>query len=109
MRRKRKQKDQRRENNGKKTPRLDKIFIRIFLSVFVCAVALGVLGRSRACDRLKQERMDVASQIQLEQDKKLELEERKKYYNSDGYIEQIAKEQLGMIKPNEILYINRGQ
>lgn len=53
--------------------------------------------------------MDVASQIQLEQDKKLELEERKKYYNSDGYIEQIAKEQLGMIKPNEILYINRGQ
>ncbi|HBF66017.1 MAG TPA: hypothetical protein DDW34_10040 [Clostridium sp.] len=109
MRRRRKQKDQRRESVGKKTSKLDKIFVRIFLSVFVCAVAFGVFGRSRACDRLRQERLDVASQIQMEQEKKLELEERKKYYNSDSYIEQIAKEQLGMIKPNEVLYINRSQ
>ena len=31
------------------------------------------------------------------------------YYNSDVYIEQMAREYLGMVKPNEVLYINRGE
>ncbi len=53
--------------------------------------------------------MAVTAQIQEEQEKELELKDRKEYYNSDSYIEQIAKEQLGMIKPNEVLYINRSQ
>lgn len=65
--------------------------------------------QAKAYEQVKQERSVVASQLQEEQDKKLEYENRKEYYNSDSYIEQIAREQLGMIKPNEVLYINRGQ
>ncbi|WP_352399698.1 septum formation initiator family protein [Anaerotignum sp.] len=88
---------------------MDKIFIRVFLSVFICAVGVGVVSQAKAYDQIKQERMEIASQIKQEQEKQLEFEKRKEYYNSDSYIEQIAREQLGMVKPNEVLYINRGQ
>ncbi|WP_304508411.1 FtsB family cell division protein [Anaerotignum sp.] len=79
------------------------------MSVFICAVGFSIACQAKAYEQIKQERTAVASQIQAEQDKKLEYENRKEYYNSDSYIEQIAREQLGMIKPNEVLYINRGQ
>ena len=92
----------------KKTRKIDKIFVRVFLSVFICAVGVGIVSQAKAYDQIKQERILIASQIQEEQQKQLEYEKRKEYYNSDSYIEQIAREQLGMVKPNEVLYINRG-
>ncbi|WMI81043.1 FtsB family cell division protein [Anaerotignum sp. MB30-C6] len=88
---------------------MDKIFVRVFLSVFVCAVGFGIASQAKAYELIRQERQEIASQIQDEQQKQEEYENRKEYYNSDSYIEQIAREQLGMIKPNEVLYINRGQ
>ena len=44
-----------------------------------------------------------------EKEKQQEFEARREYYTSDAYIERIAREQLGMVKSNEILYINRGE
>lgn len=88
---------------------MDKVFVRVFLSVFIFAVGVGVVSQAKAFDQIKQERLSIASQIKEEQQKQIEYEKRKEYYNSDSYIEQIAREQLGMIKPNEVLYINRGQ
>lgn len=72
-------------------------------------MGFSIVCQAKTYEQIKQERMAVASQIQGEQNKELEYENRKEYYNSDSYIEQIAREQLGMIKPNEVLYINRGQ
>lgn len=83
--------------------------MRVFLGFFVCAVGVGVIGQAQARETLKQERLEVAAQIQEEVKKQQAFEKDKEYYNSDTYIEQIAKEQLGMIKPNEVLYINRSQ
>ena len=48
-------------------------------------------------------------QIADEQQKTLDFQAKKDYYNSDSYIEQIAREKLGLVKSNEILYINREQ
>lgn len=88
---------------------MDKIFVRVFLSVFIFAVGAGIASQAKAYEQIKQERIDIASKIEEEQQTQLEYEKRKEYYNSDSYVEQIAREQLGMIKPNEVLYINRGQ
>lgn len=65
--------------------------------------------QARTFEQIKQQQMILSSQIQAQEEKKLEFENRKEYYNSDGYIEQIAREQLGLVKPNEVLYINRGK
>ena len=56
-----------------------------------------------------QEQEVVLAQIEEEKEKQAGFENRREYYHSDAYIEQVAREQLGMIKPNEILYINRSE
>ena len=58
---------------------------------------------------VKDETASVAAQVKEEKEKQQEFEARREYYTSDAYIEQIAREQLGMVKSNEILYINRGE
>ncbi len=72
-------------------------------------MGIGVFGQAKAREALQKERLEVAAQIQEEQKKQQSFEKDKEYYTSDSYIEQAAKEQLGMVKPNEVLYINRSQ
>jgi cell division protein FtsB len=51
----------------------------------------------------------VTAEIEEEKEKQLNFETRREYYTSDAYVEQVAREQLGMVKPNEIIYINRSE
>ena len=44
---------------------------------------------------------------EAEQLRGIELAGEQQYYTSDAYIEKIAREQLGLIKPNERIFINR--
>lgn len=94
---------------SKKTKRLDRLFLRSFLVVFAIAVAGGIAGQANALASIQAEQAEIAEQIAQEKKKAEEFEYQREYYNSDSYIEQIAREQLGMLKPNEILYINRSQ
>ncbi|MFV0315060.1 MAG: FtsB family cell division protein [Anaerotignum sp.] len=87
---------------------MDSIFVRVFLAVFICSVGVGVVSRVKAYEEIKQERLEISAQIEEEKQKQQEYEKDKEYYNSDSYIEKIAREQLGMIKSNEVLYVNKG-
>ena len=58
---------------------------------------------------VKDELAVVTAEIEAEKEKQLTFETRKEYYTSDTYIEQVAREQLGMVKSNEIIYINRSE
>ena len=73
------------KKKNKKSKKISGLFLRVFVLVFVVA------------------------QVKEEKEKQQEFEARREYYTSDAYIEQIAREQLGMVKSNEILYINRGE
>lgn len=83
--------------------------MRVFLLVFVCAISVGIVKQYQHYQELKEELAVVTAEIEAAQKKQLDFENRKEYYNSDSYIEQIAREQLGMVKPNEIIYINRSE
>ena len=69
--------------------------------VFAVLIIYGVFA--------KLLRKDQELKLQEEKEKQAGFENRREYYHSDAYIEQVAREQLGMIKPNEILYINRSE
>lgn len=77
--------------------------------VFIGAVAVAVGTQASRYQQLQDEQAALQSEIQAEQERKIEFEKREQYYNSDVYIEQMARDYLGMVKPNEILYINRGE
>ena len=98
---------QRKKN--KKTKKISGLFLRVFVLVFVVAVAVGIGRQAARYQEVKDETASVAAQVKEEKEKQQECEARREYYTSDAYIEQIAREQLGMVKSNEILYINRGE
>lgn len=85
------------------------LWIHLFLVAFCVFVVAGVYWQYREYRQLKVELADVEQQIADEQQKTLDFQAKKDYYNSDSYIEQIAREKLGLVKSNEILYINREQ
>ncbi len=98
---------QRKKN--KKAKKISGLFLRVFVLVFVVAVAVGIGRQAARYQEVKDETASVAAQVKEEKEKQQEFEARREYYTSDAYIEQIAREQLGMVKSNEILYINRGE
>ncbi len=82
-------------------------FVRIFMICFFCAVSFGIYRQAGTYRQLQYEKNLLLEQIAEEERKAVGYENKKEYYNSDSYIEQVAREQLGLVKPNEILYINR--
>lgn len=93
----------------KKTRKPSSLFLRVFLFVFVVTITVGIGRQAVRYQELQDELAMVTAEIEKEQEKQLEFETRREYYTSDAYIEQVAREQLGMVKPNEILYINRSE
>ena len=97
------------KKKNKKSIKISGLFLRVFVLVFVVAVAVGIGRQAARYQEVKDETASVAAQVKEEKEKQQEFEARREYYTSDAYIEQIAREQLGMVKSNEILYINRGE
>lgn len=97
------------KKKNKKYKKISGLFLRVFVLVFVVAVAVGIGRQAARYQEVKDETASVAAQVKEEKEKQQEFEARREYYTSDAYIEQIAREQLGMVKSNEILYINRGE
>lgn len=97
------------KKKNKKSKKISGLFLRVFVLVFVVAVAVGIGRQAAWYQEVKDETASVAAQVKEEKEKQQEFEARREYYTSDAYIEQIAREQLGMVKSNEILYINRGE
>ena len=93
----------------RKSRKPSSLFLRGFLMVFVVAVSVGIGKKYIQYQDVKAELAIVTAAIEAEQEKQLNFESRKEYYHSDAYIEQVAREQLGMVKPNEIIYINRSE
>ncbi len=98
-----------RKKKTKKSRKPSSLFLRVFLFVFVVTVSVGIGTQFIRYQELQEELAVVTAEIEKEQERQLEFDTRREYYTSDSYIEQVAREQLGMVKPNEILYINRSQ
>lgn len=85
------------------------IFLRLFLLMFIGTVAVGFGSQANRYQELLEERVSLQVEIDSEKERQIEYKKQQEYYNSDTYIEQMAREYLGMVKPNEILYISRGE
>lgn len=78
--------------------------IAVMLAIFGCCFAVGrnqyVQGRKRL-EQVEAYRDDLAQQVN-------ELSEELEYVQTDEYIESAARDELGMIKPGEVRYVNSG-
>ena len=93
-------------NTGRKKRPFDRTIILFFMVLFFAAVSVGIGSKLKLYGQYKQEAEDILSQIEEEQKKNAEYIKEKEYYNSDAYVEKVARQQLGLVMPNEILYVN---
>ena len=86
----------------------NRIFVRITIGlVLVFAVASAVaiyFEQETQMDRLLANRLTLESQLADARTQKDELEDMQNIVDTDEYIERIAREQLGMVRPNEIIF-----
>lgn len=73
--------------------------------VFSLAVAINIRGSSLETKNHEyQVRQEILSrQLEAEKDRAEKLKEKKVYVQTKKYIEQVAKEKLGLVNPDEIL------
>jgi len=80
-----------------------------FMVFFVLVVAVSVYNQGTTLYALKKEQAAISRQIEAEKEKQLALQSRQSYYESDEYIEKVAREQLGLVKSGELVFINNAE
>lgn len=93
----------------KKKKPLDRVFILCFMVFFFAVVSISVAQQMMEYHKLKVEDEKILAQIKQEQEINEQHKNDQEYYNSDEYIEQTARDQLGMVKSNEVLYVDRSK
>lgn len=79
----------------------------IFVIVFTSIVGISYAYQTTKYNELLEIEKKLTEQIEEEKQKNFEYKNQQEYYKSDAYIEKIAREQLGLIKPDELVIINR--
>lgn len=93
------------KNKAKKS--FTSIYGMIFMVFFISAVGLNLVFQMQKYFEIKSEIASVQMQIDEEESKNEDLKNKKDYYKSDEYIEEVARDQLGLIMPDEKVFINR--
>ena len=75
--------------------------IIIMLSLVVLA---GGMNLKRRNDAYIAQEIELQAQIDAEKERSAEIDELKEYVGTDEYIESVAKEKLGLVYENEILF-----
>lgn len=75
--------------------------IIIMLSLVILA---GGMNLKRRNDAYIAQEIELLAQIDAEKERSAEIDELKEYVGTDEYIESVAKEKLGLVYENEILF-----
>ena len=78
----------------------------IILVVVVLGIVIAVQShRLNVRIRENNDRLaEVSQQLQDEQDRTQEIRDLEEYMQTDEYLEKVAKEKLGLVKDNEIIF-----
>ena len=80
----------------------------VMISIIVCAIIFILLCQKKNVDNriiFYSEKYDTLQQALDEEKKhKKEIDKEAEYYKSDEYIAEIAREKLGILKDNEIIF-----
>ena len=88
---------------------LKNIYKKILFIVIACYVVSIFVSQQQTLNNYKKEIKKCEEQIQEAEETQTSLIAMKENVNSPEYIEQIAREKLGMYLPNEKVYIDIGK
>lgn len=86
----------------KKKVNLFKICLLTFLMIYA---SWTLIKQELEINKYEKEKVTYIEQINLAKQKQEEYKHYSEYVNSDEYIEKVAREKLGMLLPEERIYI----
>ena len=73
--------------------------------ILLCGmVIVHGMALKKSNDAYKGQEEELQTQIDAEKERSEEINKLKKYVGTDEYIEEVAREKLGLVKENEILF-----
>ncbi len=89
---------------NKKTPRRTSVLLAVpFVAIVIASVTVFV-NQQVAINKLNQEKAAVSAKLEAQEAENKELAEIIEGGNQDAYIERIAREKYGYVKPEERVY-----
>lgn len=85
-----------------------KIYKKLLFIVAMLYVTITLVNQQKVLNNYNQSQKELSKEIKQEQEYKQELANTKDNVNSLEYIEQVAREKLGMYLPNERVYEDKG-
>ncbi|MCI8508935.1 MAG: septum formation initiator family protein [Lachnospiraceae bacterium] len=80
------------------------ISIIVFVVIIFCAaVGIRTYALKNQSEELAKRQAALEKQMESEEQRTKELEELEKYMKTKKYVEEVAKEKLGLVYPDEIL------
>lgn len=100
-----KQKSQRRRQK-KRVQRNKRSMLAISGIILLLVAVVSVNGMTlRAKDKVyREQEAELTQQLQEEKDRSAEISKLKDYVSTDEYVEDVAKEKLGLVHENEIIF-----
>lgn len=84
----------------------NKLLKRLLIFAFIIYFVYTLIMQQKTLNSYSSEEAKYNNNIEVAQEEQNELQSMKDNMNSDEYIEQIAREKLGMYYPNEKVYID---
>ncbi len=84
----------------------NKLLKRLLIFAFIIYFVYTLIMQQKTLNSYSAEEAKYNNDIELAQEEQKELQGMKDNINSNEYIEQIAREKLGMYYPNEKVYID---
>lgn len=85
-----------------------KLYKRLLIILVLAYAIFTLVNQQKVLNRYSKNSKELATKIEDQQAYNEELLAEKENVNSKEFIEQIAREQLGMYYPNEKVYIDKG-
>lgn len=79
---------------------------KLIALVFLCAAAVILIKQQGEINYYNKKISKLKSDIKTEEKLSKELEEKSAIYSSDYYIEKIARDELGLVMPDEKVFVD---
>lgn len=94
----------RRLRKGMRAHRQSVFAIIAVLVVLVAVVSVNSMTLRAKDKAYRAQEIELAEQIEEEKARAKEIDELEKYVSTDEYVEEVAKEKLGLVHENEIIF-----
>lgn len=94
----------RKSDTPRRQTRLGMLLAVLVVVVLVIAVAVSAVSVQRKLNTAESKKADLEQQISEEKARTKEIEEYKDYTTTDEYVEEIARDKLGLVHEGEVIF-----